>query len=144
MLHNFSCHLSRNARDILHMVILGCSLQRYGISLQLLQNVEQGATFCNCCVPKKVAIQVPQRTCHTMQFTCNLSRNAIGKQIGKKIASCSTSFTSSFNHLELDLLTVEITIVDCELAIYQSLDIKFSSFLFSTFYVSEMYFLPNP
>ena len=81
---------------------------------------------------------------HTMQFTLNLSRNAIAKQVEKKLASCSTSFTSSFTHLEVDLLTVEIINVDCEHAIYQSLDNKFSSLLFCTFYVSEMYFLPNP
>ena len=76
-----------------------CTVHSVGLQLAVASK-----NLCNCCKcrPKlyfvqslqgqKVARQVAERVCYTLQPTCNLSRNAIAAQVARKIVSCYTSF----------------------------------------------------
>ena len=65
-------------------------------SMQSLQKVKLSSALCNHCKSQKVTMQVAKKACYTLQPNCNLSRNATGTQVEKKIAPSSSSFTDRF------------------------------------------------
>ena len=65
-------------------------------SMQSLQKVKLSSALCNHCKSQKVTMQVAKKACYTLQPNCNLSRNATGTQVEKKIAPSSSSFIDRF------------------------------------------------
>ena len=54
-----------------------------------LRKVELSSTSCNASHNKKLR----DNPCYTVQFSSNLSRNAIARQFDEKIAQCNRAFT---------------------------------------------------
>ena len=67
--------------------------------LQSLQKVELSSTSCNVARNKNVARQVAEVTCYTVQFSCNLRRNGVARQVAEKIAQFNTALIFQFKSI---------------------------------------------
>ena len=108
---NFLSNLSRNAPRKEKPEVCACALVKTAVKLRdkLLGGGEGGDTLCNgyvnCCNPlRKVELSSTScnasrnnknwdNPCYTVQFSSDLSPNAIARQVAKKIAQCNRALT---------------------------------------------------